>query len=78
MEKPVSNRLEEYCIEENVIGKGGFGKVYRGKLDKIEVAIKRLEQKDQHKFAEAELQSRLRHDNILSCALVTLDGTYRY
>ncbi|KAG8074407.1 hypothetical protein GUJ93_ZPchr0006g40910 [Zizania palustris] len=59
---------------ENVIGQGGFGSVYRGKLrDGTEVAIKKLKteskQGDREFRAEVEIISHVHHRN-----LVTLVG----
>ncbi|TVU47612.1 hypothetical protein EJB05_07218, partial [Eragrostis curvula] len=57
----------------NVIGQGGFGCVYRGRLDGAEVAIKKLKtesrQGDREFRAEVEIISRVHHRN-----LVTLVG----
>ena len=77
METIDSIPLEEYCRKENVIGNGGYGQVYRGKWRNTQVAIKRLEKKDQQKVAEIELQVRLRHENILGCLEATWDNIYR-
>ncbi|KAJ9554632.1 hypothetical protein OSB04_018677 [Centaurea solstitialis] len=56
-----------------VIGKGGFGKVYRGRIDLeegIDVAIKRLNidsnQGETEFWAEIEMLSKLRHSHIVS------------
>ncbi|KAK3151166.1 hypothetical protein QOZ80_3AG0242550 [Eleusine coracana subsp. coracana] len=57
----------------NIIGQGGFGCVYRGRLDGAEVAIKKLKtesrQGDREFRAEVEIISRVHHRN-----LVTLVG----
>ncbi|CAN1123712.1 Probable L-type lectin-domain containing receptor kinase VII.2 [Linum perenne] len=57
--------------EENVIGYGGNGKVYRGRLDGgMEVAVKRISLQNQHGTREflAEVSSlgRLKHRNLVS------------
>ncbi|KAJ9554636.1 hypothetical protein OSB04_018681 [Centaurea solstitialis] len=56
-----------------VIGKGGFGKVYKGRVDfggGIDVAIKRLNinsnQGETEFWAEIEMLSKLRHSHIVS------------
>ncbi|KAJ0545807.1 putative protein kinase RLK-Pelle-CrRLK1L-1 family [Helianthus annuus] len=56
-----------------VIGKGGFGKVYKGKIDFVEttdVAIKRLNldsnQGAAEFWAEIEMLSKFRHSHIVS------------
>ncbi|KAL6907496.1 hypothetical protein ACP4OV_002535 [Aristida adscensionis] len=57
----------------NVVGQGGFGCVYRGRLDGGEVAVKKLKtesrQGDSEFRAEVEIISRVHHRN-----LVTLVG----
>jgi len=57
----------------NIIGQGGFGCVYRGRLDGAEVAIKKLKresrQGDREFRAEVVIISRVHHRN-----LVTLIG----
>ncbi|GAX84415.1 hypothetical protein CEUSTIGMA_g11836.t1 [Chlamydomonas eustigma] len=54
----------------NVIGEGGFGKVYRGTLlDGTDVAVKRLDplslQGDREFYAEVGMLTRLRHPNLV-------------
>ena len=58
--------------EENRIGRGGYGTVYKGKLqDGKQVAIKRLQlqqgsvQGDREFYNEIELLSRVHHRNIV-------------
>ncbi|KAJ7568683.1 hypothetical protein O6H91_01G044000 [Diphasiastrum complanatum] len=55
---------------ENIIGEGGFGRVYQGTLkDGTQVAVKVLTRGDKesgHEFkAEVEMLSRLHHDNLV-------------
>ncbi|KAK3147692.1 hypothetical protein QOZ80_3BG0285630 [Eleusine coracana subsp. coracana] len=54
----------------NIIGQGGFGCVYRGRLDGAEVAIKKLKtesrQGDREFRAEIEIISRVHHRNLLT------------
>ncbi|XP_066353490.1 proline-rich receptor-like protein kinase PERK15 [Miscanthus floridulus] len=61
----------------NIIGQGGFGCVYRGRLDGAEVAVKKLKmesrQGDREFRAEVEIISRVHHRN-----LVTLIGCCIY
>ncbi|WOH15006.1 hypothetical protein DCAR_0934536 [Daucus carota subsp. sativus] len=57
--------------DESIIGSGGYGKVYRGKLTSGElVAIKRAQhgslQGDQEFKTEIELLSRIHHKNVVS------------
>ncbi|KAK4429621.1 putative receptor-like protein kinase [Sesamum alatum] len=57
--------------QKNMIGKGGFGVVYKGTLsDGTEVAVKQildLESKGDHEFTnEAEIISKIRHRNLLA------------
>ncbi|KAL0366019.1 UNVERIFIED_CONTAM: Leucine-rich repeat receptor-like kinase protein HAR1 [Sesamum radiatum] len=61
----------EYLKEENIIGKGGAGIVYRGPMpNRIDVAIKRLtgranSQTDHGFMAEIQTLGRIRHRNIV-------------
>ncbi|KAK4492183.1 hypothetical protein RD792_002981 [Penstemon davidsonii] len=59
--------------EDNVIGKGGFGIVYKGKLhDGTRIAVKRMESslinnKGQNEFkAEIEVLTKVRHRNLVA------------
>ena len=59
-----------------MIGKGGYGAVYRGKYIDKEIAIKHL---DQNKRAvEIELQYSLNHHNVFNCLGHDFDGNFRY
>ena len=55
--------------EENVIGLGGHGKVYKGTLQGVEVAVKRISLESEHGMSEflAEVSSlgRLKHRNLV-------------
>lgn len=52
----------------NVIGKGGFGTAYKGRLKGVDVAIKRLHSDSGNDafFAEVQLLHTLRHPHVLS------------
>ncbi|KAJ3671026.1 hypothetical protein LUZ60_008452 [Juncus effusus] len=56
--------------ESNVLGQGGFGLVYKGTLNGLEVAIKKLTsgsgQGDREFRAEVEIISRVHHKNLVS------------
>uniref|UniRef100_A0A0D9VSE0 non-specific serine/threonine protein kinase n=1 Tax=Leersia perrieri TaxID=77586 RepID=A0A0D9VSE0_9ORYZ len=67
---------------ENVIGQGGFGCVYRGKLqDGTEVAIKKLKteskQGDREFRAEVEIITRVHHRNLVSLVGFCIFGNER-
>nr|XP_043614184.1 receptor like protein kinase S.2-like isoform X2 [Erigeron canadensis] len=85
MDSPLSSSSPNFSLAEIklatrdfddalVIGKGGFGKVYKGKIDYlgkgIEVAIKRLNldsnQGAAEFWAEVEMLSKFRHSHIVS------------
>ncbi|KAH7565371.1 hypothetical protein JRO89_XS09G0197500 [Xanthoceras sorbifolium] len=55
---------------ERVLGKGGFGMVYHGRLDGMEVAVKILSQSSAQGFqqyeAEVKLLMRVHHRNLVS------------
>lgn len=63
-------RATDYFRPSNVIGEGGFGRVYQGVLDSgIEVAVKVLT-RDDHQggrefIAEVEMLGRLHHRNLV-------------
>ncbi|XP_063629604.1 serine/threonine-protein kinase pelle [Cydia splendana] len=52
--------------QNNLLGRGGFGQVYKGEWKLLPVAVKVLSSKDNHKELIRELTSdQFRHDNIL-------------
>lgn len=60
-----------YFSDSQIVGQGGYGKVYKGILgDGTVVAIKRAQegslQGDKEFFTEIELLSRLHHRNLVS------------
>ena len=70
--------LKDYCKEENFLGRGGYGEVYRGKFDKNrDIAIKRIKIIND-KNAEVVVHFRLNHQNILYCLGVEKDEVYKY
>ncbi|BAS85073.1 proline-rich receptor-like protein kinase PERK15 [Oryza sativa Japonica Group] len=67
---------------DNVIGQGGFGCVYRGRLqDGTEVAIKKLKteskQGDREFRAEADIITRVHHRNLVSLVGYCISGNDR-
>ncbi|TXG56351.1 hypothetical protein EZV62_017664 [Acer yangbiense] len=72
--------------EENFLGKGGFGRVYKGTLRSGEVvAIKKMElppfkaAEGEHEFrVEVDILSRLDHPNLVSLIGYCADGEHRF
>ncbi|XP_044494758.1 probable serine/threonine-protein kinase PBL28 isoform X2 [Mangifera indica] len=72
--------------DENFLGKGGFGRVYRGTLRSGEVvAIKKMELPSfkpadrEHEFrVEVDILSRLDHPNLVSLIGYCADGKHRF
>jgi len=72
-----------YC-QEDILAKGGFGFVFKGKLihskgdNEVDVAIKRLQTADLSKtFRERELkQKELNHQNVVKLYHVEEDGDF--
>ncbi|KAL5829035.1 hypothetical protein ACOSQ3_018503 [Xanthoceras sorbifolium] len=72
--------------DDNFLGKGGFGRVYRGTLRSGEVvAIKKMEMppfkeaEGEHEFrVEVDILSRLDHPNLVSLIGYCADGKHRF
>lgn len=69
----------------NILGKGGFGTVYKGLWKNTSVAIKRMEQRANHAYVESQMKQSLgelkclnscRHDNILPLYGFSLEGEH--
>ncbi|XP_020582855.1 receptor protein kinase TMK1 [Phalaenopsis equestris] len=70
--------------EENILGRGGFGTVYKGELhDGTKIAVKRMESgvmgtKGLNEFkSEIAVLTKVRHRNLVSLLGYCLDGTER-
>ncbi|GMN27481.1 hypothetical protein TIFTF001_001674 [Ficus carica] len=65
---------------EKVIGKGGFGSVYHGYLNDIQVAVKMLSasstQGDKEFLAEVKLLTRVHHRNLTSLIGYSIEDNY--
>jgi len=55
-----------YCTKENLLGRGGFGAVYRGKHNGQDVAIKKTELNKTNYKREIEKNFLLKHPNVVS------------
>lgn len=78
--KDVTNNFSE----ENILGRGGFGTVYKGKLhDGTKIAVKRMEsgvvtEKGLDEFkSEITVLTRVRHKNLVALLGYCLDGNER-
>ncbi|KAL2644028.1 hypothetical protein R1flu_011615 [Riccia fluitans] len=72
-------RATDNFKEENIVGEGGFGRVYQGRLDDgRKVAVKVLTREDDREYlAEAELLSRLHHRNLVKLLGICIEGGVR-
>lgn len=74
--------IENYCKEENLLGVGGFGAVYRGQHNGQDVAIKRIEQDKTKYNSEIEKNFNIMHPNVTSMITYVKDlefqQKYRY
>ncbi|KAK8465460.1 hypothetical protein PHAVU_009G089500 [Phaseolus vulgaris] len=70
-------------LESNILGEGGFGRVYKARLDhNLDVAVKKLHCETQHAEREFEnevnLLSKIQHPNIISLLGCSIDGDTRF
>ncbi|XP_068637516.1 probable serine/threonine-protein kinase PBL28 isoform X2 [Aristolochia californica] len=83
--KEMEEATSSFC-EENLVGKGGFGKVYRGTLRSGEiVAVKKMElppfkaAEGEREFrVEVDILSRLDHPNLVALIGYCADGKHRF
>ncbi|KAH6829296.1 Protein kinase superfamily protein [Perilla frutescens var. hirtella] len=76
------DKATDFFNEENVLGEGGFGRVYSGVLeDGAKVAIKILKRYDQQSgrefLAEVEMLSRLHHRNLVKLIGICVEDRTR-
>ncbi|XP_027902144.1 probable receptor-like protein kinase At1g80640 isoform X1 [Vigna unguiculata] len=70
-------------LESNILGEGGFGCVYKARLDhNLDVAVKKLHCETQNAEREFEnevkLLSKIQHPNIISLLGCSIDGDTRF
>ncbi|KAL6983632.1 putative serine/threonine-protein kinase pbl28, variant 2 [Sarracenia purpurea var. burkii] len=83
--KEMEEATNSFC-KENLVGKGGFGRVYKATLQTGEVvAIKKMElpsfreAEGEHEFrVEVDILSRLDHPNLVSLIGYCADGKHRF
>lgn len=64
----VLDNLKLYCKDENKIGEGAFGQVYRGRFNDQDVAIKRIDSQNVSYTSEDVLHVQLLgHHNVIKC-----------
>lgn len=67
--------LERFCVEENKLGNGKCGTVYRGELHGTPVAIKTFVDGERFFKHEIGVLSRVHHPSIVCFLAASLDGT---
>lgn len=75
------DKATDFFNEANVLGEGGFGRVYSGVLEDAKVAIKILKRYDQQSgrefLAEVEMLSRLHHRNLVKLIGICVEDRTR-
>ncbi|XP_058005461.1 proline-rich receptor-like protein kinase PERK2 isoform X2 [Hevea brasiliensis] len=66
-----------YFSDDNLLGEGGFGLVYKATLDGEDVAIKKLKRELENKLEESEYLSSVSHPNIVKMIGYCSEGKNR-
>lgn len=73
---PFSGKIE---CSKHILGRGGYGTVYRGRYEGCDVAVKRIQLDSfENEDREIKLQNGLDHDNVLKILTVEDNEDFRY
>lgn len=76
----LNNKKISFC-RKDIIGKGGYGVVFRGNFSGQDVAVKRIQLMDANNetnFRELPNLRKLKHDNIVEFIHVEDNDDFRY